>query len=142
MGWRATTNMRLCVCLLASVLLHETVPQSVVPQRQAGDVISPCKDPGVPYTLQKYSNASGRYREIVVSIPPLGGSFSSPLPFSSNGDNTEITCGVILPARPHRPGDALPTIMAFSGGPQQLFNWNDWAGSEILRRPFDRQRIW
>ena len=102
------------------------------PLKKAGDVISPCTDPGVPYTLQKYSNSTGRYLEVTVAVShnPLEQSTGladghGTVPFS-------ITCGVILPARFPRPSKSgappvIPTILAFSGGPQQLFNWDDWA---------------
>jgi len=109
----------------ASVSVGGTRGRQRTPQlKKAGDVISPCNDPGVPYTLQGLANTTGRFREISVTID-----VPSEVASVLKQDSLQVSCGVILPASYSESNDArvYPVILAFSGGPQQFFNWNDWA---------------
>ena len=68
-------------------------------------------------------NISGRYRHETIFFVS-----------ESEEDPVEIDCAVIVPStydRDMQNSELLhvtyPTILALSGGPQQLFNWEDWA---------------
>ena len=92
---------QLAVCTL--VAAAQAAQQTA--HKKAGDVISPCQDPGVPYTLQMYGNATGRFRELTLSVA------------TAAGGAMDVSCGVILPATyRHREAGDSATITEDVGG--------------------------